>query len=194
LVIGVHYAHRMPSVSFRFGLYDGQELIGVVLYGTPAAHPQRTGVCGPDYAQSVLELNRLVLKYNRPNEASYLVSKSLALLPRERVILSYADPDQGHLGIVYQATNFVYCGLSEKRTDWTVAGKELHGQSIADESRGQTHRAAFMREKYGDDFSLAPRTRKHRYVTFTKASHKWRRDARAALRYPTQPYPKEIET
>jgi hypothetical protein len=109
-----------------------------------------------------------------------------------RIIVSFADTSQGHLGIVYQATNFIYCGLSAKRTDWKVRGKEhLHGQTIADEFRGTPNRAAAMREKYGDDFYHAPRPRKHRYVIFI-GSRKFKRDALAALRYKIEPYPKPV--
>jgi hypothetical protein len=55
--------------------------------------------------------------------------------------------------------------LSAKRTDWKVKGKEhLHGQTIADEFRGVKNRAQAMRDKYGDDFYLKPRPRKHRYI------------------------------
>jgi len=91
---------------------------------------------------------------------------------------------------VYQATNFIYCGLSAKRTDWRVKGREhLHGQTIADEFRGVKNRAQAMRNKYGDDFYLAQRPRKHRYV-FIVGSKKYKKKIKAALRYGIAPYPK----
>jgi hypothetical protein len=106
------------------------------------------------------------------------------------VVVSYADTGVGHVGYVYQATNFLYTGLSAKRTDWKLKGREhLHGASIADLSRGQEHRAEWMRETYGDDFYLQDRPRKHRYVYL----HGGKRDRvamREALRYPVEPYPK----
>lgn len=143
-VIGIHYAHRWPSISYSFGLFDGDELIGVVTYGTPPSAPLRRGIAGDDLKDKVLELNRLCLKYNRKNEASFLVSRSLKMLP-ESIVISFADTSQGHCGIVYQACNFSYHGLSAKRTDWKAKGKEhLHGQSIADEFRGVKNRAQAM--------------------------------------------------
>lgn len=166
-VLGIHYAKRWPSISFAYGLFRDAELVGVVTYGTPPSAPLRRGVCGPEYSDSVLELNRLCLRDNLKNEASRLVGASLKLLPANKVVISFADTAQKHRGTVYQATNFLYCGLSAKRTDWKVRGREhLHGQTIADEFRGEKNRAAAMREKYGDDFYLAPRPRKHRYVFF----------------------------
>lgn len=188
-----HYAHRIPSISYAFGLFEDYTLIGVVTYGTPPSSPLRTGVCGPELADRVLELNRLCLSYNRHNEASFLVGRSLRLLPRGKVIVSFADTEQKHVGYVYQACNFLYCGLSAKRTDWKVKGKEhLHGQTIADEFRGVANRSVAMREKYGSDFYLAPRPRKHRYI-FLTGGKKDRAFLLSKLRYLQEPYPKMEE-
>lgn len=167
-ILGIHYAKRWPSISRAFGLYRESVLVGAVTYGTPPSATLRSGVAGPENVARVLELNRLVLRDNLKNEASILVGRSLAMLPKGMFIISFADKAQGHNGCVYRATNFFYCGLSAKRTDWKLKGKEhLHGQTVSDEFRGQPHRAALMRAKYGDDFYLAPRSRKHRYIFIT---------------------------
>ena len=190
-IIGLHYAKRFPSVSFAFGLFIDSELVGVATFGTPASATLRRGLCGDDFAGNVLELNRVCLKYNKKNEASFLVSRALKMLDGDRVVVSFSDISQGHLGIIYQACNFTYCGLSAKRTDWKVRGKEhLHGQTIADEFRGVKNRAQAMRDKYGDDFYLEPRSRKHRYVMI-KGSRGFVARAKKSLRYKIMPYPKE---
>lgn len=190
LILNVHYSRRWPSISYAFGLFDSYGLEGVVTYGTPPSAPLRSGICGNEYSGNVLELNRLCLRNNRKGDASRLVSQSLNMLKGNFVVVSFADTSQGHVGTVYQAANFLYCGLSAKRTDWKVRGLEhLHGQTIADEFRGLPHRASLMRAKYGDDFYLADRPRKHRYVFFV-GTPGFKRKARKALRYPVKPYPK----
>lgn len=167
-ILRIHYARRWPSISYAYGLYDKAELVGVATYGTPPSSPLRKGIAGEHNMNRVLELNRLCLKYNRKNEASYLVAQSLKKLPKGSIVISFADTSQNHKGVVYQACNFRYFGLSAKRTDWKIRGKEhLHGHTVADEFRGQTGRAKLMREKYGDDFYLQPRPRKHRYIYIT---------------------------
>lgn len=187
-IIDIHYAHRFPSVSYLFGLWADEELCGVVTYGTPPSPPLRKGMF-TDQSIKILELNRLVLKYNRKNEASFLVAHSLKMLP-ECAVISFADTAQGHVGVVYQACNFIYCGLSAKRTDWKIKGMEhLHGISVADEFRGLPDRSKLMREKYGDDFYLSPRPRKHRYVYFV-GSKKHKKHCSESLKYTTRPYPK----
>ena len=128
--LDVHYAKRIPSISYAFGLFN-PDLVGVVTYGTPSSSPLRAGICGDDYADKVLELNRLCVSEVK-NGASMLVGRSLKMLP-DAVVVSYADTKQGHVGYVYQATNFLYTGLSAKRTDWKVKGQEgLHGQTIVE--------------------------------------------------------------
>lgn len=168
-LLDIHYAKRIPSISYSFGLFEDDTLVGVVCYGTPPSSTLRRGIAGDENIHRVLELNRLCLVNNKKNEASMLVGRSLRLLPKNKIIVSFADTEQHHLGIVYQATNFKYYGLSAKRTDWKVAGQEhLHGQTIADQFRHlRKGRAAAAREFYGDKFYLKERSRKHRYVYIT---------------------------
>lgn len=189
LVVEVHYAHRWPSITHAFGLFRDGELVGCVTYGTPASSPLRNGIAGADFAGSVLELNRLVLDDNIKNDASMLVSASLRMIGGDHIVISFADISQGHRGVVYQASNFSYHGLSAKRTDWKVRGMEhLHGITIADQFRGVENRAQAMRDRYGDDFYLSPRPRKHRYIRII-GSRGFKAKAARAIKYERMPYP-----
>ena len=189
-ILQIHYAKRWPSISYAFGLFIENELCGVVTYGTPASAPLRRGIAGDKFIADILELNRLCLKYNRKNEASFLVGNSLKMLPKNKIIVSFADSSQNHIGYVYQATNFIYTGLSAKRTDWKIKGIEhLHGQTVADEFRGCENRAQAMREKYGNDFYLLDRPRKHRYL-FIVGDKRYKKDVIKNLKYDTFSYPK----
>lgn len=191
-ILNVHYAKRWPSISYAFGLFFNGNIVGVVTYGTPPSAPLRRGVAGDEYSSDVIELNRLCLLNNKRNEASILVGRSLKMLPKNKIVVSFADTSKKHVGYVYQATNFIYCGLSAKRTDWKVKGKEhLHGQTIADEFRGVKNRSQAMRDKYGDDFYLSPRPRKHRYI-FIVGSKNYKKSALNALRYKVYQYPKSV--
>ena len=157
-----HYAKRIPQIMYAFGLYDDEHLVGVVTYGIPASPSLCMGICGKEWSDKVLELNRLCLQDNTKNQSSFLVSNSIKLLPKPTIVVSYADTGQGHVGYVYQATNFLYTGLSANRVDWTVKGLEhKHSKTLSD---GMTLES--IKEKYGDDFYYAERSRKHRYIYF----------------------------
>lgn len=172
LILNVHYAKRMPSISFAYGLFEYDNFVGLVSYGTPASPSLCKGIMGEEYKSYVLELNRLVLVNNKKNEASYLVSQSLKLLPKPRCIVSYADTQQGHAGCIYQASNFLFTGTTKARTD--MAGKD----------------GKHSRHHLGDRTNRVFRSAKHRYVTFI-GDKKQKKKYLNLLNYPIiKEYPK----
>lgn len=186
VVVSKHYLHRAAPCSVAFGLVVDNRIKGVVCYGTPSSAPLRRGIAGPENADNVVELTRLWVCDSVPrNGESRLIGRTLKHAGKE-IVVSFAEVAQGHLGIVYQATNWIYTGLSAKRTNWTIDGVDTHGQTLADK-----YTAEEIRSKYGDRFSLRDRPRKHRYV-FINAKGKRRAELIASLRYPPQPYPKEL--
>lgn len=196
VVVKNHYLHRKCPCSQAFGLYeraetksslfDNERLVGLVVYGTPSSSSLRKGICGIDESFNVAELTRLWIEDGTPkNTESYLIGNTLNLINKE-IIVSYAEIQQGHLGIVYQATNWLYTGLSAKRTNWTIDGIDKHCQTIADK-----YTAKEIREKYGDKFKLVDRPRKHRYVYFN-ANRRRKRELLNKLKYKIEPYPKRM--
>jgi hypothetical protein len=127
LLLQHHYAKRIPSISFAFGLYLDDLIVGVVTFGLPASRQIQTGMC-PTNPDAVIELNRLcILPVCPKNTASWLISRALAMLPA-LIVVSYADTVQGHAGWVYRAANFKYAGWTDMdrktpRYDYIVLGK-----------------------------------------------------------------------
>lgn len=196
LVVKNHYLHRKCPCSQAFGLFEecnnstdlfsNERIVGCVVYGTPSSSSLRKGLCGIDESFNVLELTRLWIEDNTPkNTESYLIGNTIKLVNKE-IIVSYAEIQQGHLGIVYQATNWIYTGLSAKRTNWTIEGVDKHCQTIADK-----YTAKEIRKKYGDKFKLVDRPRKHRYVYFN-ANNNRKKELMRLLKYKVEPYPKAL--
>lgn len=184
IVIKNHYLHRKAPCSFSFGLFDGNDIKGVICYGTPSSASLRSGIAGAINASNVIELTRLWVCDEVPkNGESYLIGNTLKLVDKE-IIVSYAEINQGHLGIVYQATNWLYTGLSAKRTNWTVSGIDLHCQTLADKYTSKE-----IRELYGDRFSLVDRPRKHRYI-YLNCPKKRKKQLLKELKYKIEKYPK----
>jgi len=168
-ILNIHYARRMPSISHSFGLYEGSQLIGVITYGMPSSNNLCEGICGKENRKNVIELNRLCLSHNRPNEASMLVGRSLQMLPKPMIVVSYADSGQKHVGIVYQATNFLFTGTTKLRTD-PLGESNKHARHTACAGAGRTIRFP-----------------KHRYVYFV-GNKTERKRLRKQLLYPVIPY------
>jgi len=181
-----HYAKRIPSISFAFGLFDeNNKLSGVCTFGTPASSTLLIGVCGEEYKNIVKELNRLVLSENKKNLASYFIAHCFKMLPKPLIIISYADSSQNHNGYVYQATNFIYTGLSSKFLDPKVKG--LENQHHATYANGMTNDE--LRMKFGDLLYFVERSRKHRYIYFN-GNKMQIKQMKSVLKYPILPYPK----
>ena len=165
-----HYAKRLPSISYAFGLYVENLLVGVVTYGIPASNSLCEGICGKKYKEYVIELNRLCLLNNVKNQSSFLVGNSIKMLPKPKVIVSYADIGQGHVGYVYQATNFLFTGTTKERTDMS-AGEGKHSRHAKDPLIRQF------------------RTAKHRYV-YIHGNKTEKKLLQKELKYEVLDYPK----
>ena len=180
-----HYLHRRCPCSHCFGLFKHWELLGVIMYGTPSSAPLRSGICGPDESNNVIELTRLWVHDSVPkNGESFLIGNTIGKVDKE-IIVSFADTSANHIGTIYQATNWIYTGLSAKRTNWTVEGEDKHGQTL-----GDRYSSAEIRAKFGDRFSLEDRPRKHRYIYFN-ATKRRKTELLNKLRYPVMPYPQK---
>lgn len=151
-----HYLHRKPTVSFAFGLYEGQRLAGVVVFGVPSSRHLQLSACPTD-PSLVLELNRLwVDDAEGKNAESWFVSRALSLLP-PRIVVSYADTAHEHAGYVYRALNFNYAGWTDMerknpRVDYVTEGK---------------HSRATFRTGEGAKAKRVPRQPKARYWILT---------------------------
>ena len=188
-----HYAKRIPSVSYAYGLYKDKFLIGICSYGRPVAHQLVKYAFQGHFQDNFLELNRLVVDDGlEKNVLSFFVSQTLKQLPIPNVIVSYADTSLNHHGYIYQACNFIYTGLSFKKNDYKVKGLEhLHAASLIDrvgrDNRGD--KVGKLKEMYGDRLYLKERPRKHRYFYFLGTrTHK--KSMKELLIYLQEPYPK----
>lgn len=107
-----HYLHRRPPNSYSYGLFIENSVEGVVIFGIPASRHMQQSVC-PDDPDLVIELNRLWVDDKQPrNTESFFVSRALKMLP-PRIVVSYADTEQGHVGTIYRALNFNYAGWTD---------------------------------------------------------------------------------
>jgi hypothetical protein len=181
-----HYAKRIPMIQFSFGLFDNEKIIGVCTYGTTIAIDIRK-----KFEYHVYELNRLVVNEQLPkNTLSFFVSKTIKMMPSPCVLLSYADTTKGHHGYIYQATNWIYTGLSAIVKEYKIKGQEdMHSQTLFDKSKGKIDRVGYLKELYGDKLYMDYRARKHRYFFFL-GNKFHQKKMKVQLPYIIQSYPK----
>ncbi len=185
-----HYMHRRAPCMQAFGLFDREQndqMVGILLFGVSASSTLLKGVCGPEEAKNVIELSRLFIDDGTPkNTESFFIGQAIRKCCRE-IIVSFAEIQAGHRGTVYQATNFLYTGLSSKFKDPKHKG-EFKGQHHTGWAHGMTNQE--IRDKWGDQVEFVERPRKHRYIFINANSKKRRKEILGKLRYKIQDYPK----
>jgi hypothetical protein len=162
----------------------------VLLFGVSASSTLLKGVCGPDEAKNVFELTRLWIEDGTPrNTESFFIGQAIKSAARQ-IIVSFADGGSNHVGYVYQATNWLYTGLSTKFKDPKLKGREnehhtgwahsekVDGKSYVRMDNGELkpYCMASLKEKFGDDLYYVERPRKHRYIYFNVSAIKERRN------------------
>lgn len=152
-ILHKHYAKRLCSVSYAFGLYINKMIEGVITFGMPPSSTLAESICGKEYAQYVLELNRLIINDNLPkNTLSQFVSKSINLLQKPKIIVSFADPNMNHSGYIYQATNFIYTGQSSNVFQYIDKdNKEFHFRNIGHYQKNNKLNVSLVKRRKNED-------------------------------------------
>tara|TARA_R100000315_G_C5170792_1_gene98564 strand:+ start:78 stop:686 length:609 start_codon:yes stop_codon:yes gene_type:complete len=139
-----HYSKSINGVksSFCFSVKHCDVLVGGIIYG------EMSTTAWKKFAKKeneVLELRRLVLLDECPkNSESRVISKSLLWINKNvkhvKRVVSYADPNYGHTGIIYRASNFNLHSMSAK--DYGFKDKET----------GKVYHSRALRTRYKGDF------------------------------------------
>lgn len=144
LVLTYHYLKDI-SKGFKsgvnYGLFYHDVLIGCCVFTGFPVPEVAVGCFGLDRSEQegLYELSRFVIhpdiQKHEHNISSWFLSRCLKLIRKEhkvRAILSYAD-DGFHDGIIYQATNFKYYGLTNEKKDFwikTDSGFKKHSEVL----------------------------------------------------------------
>jgi hypothetical protein len=137
-----HYSKNINGlrISYCFGLYDNNNLIGVSIFGSPAMNNQASK-WNPSNPKKLLELRRLCCIDETPkNTESYFIGRCLKWLRKNtdiEVIISYADMTYNHEGIIYKATNFKHVGFTPGGRVIMYQGKRYHDKTIRTKYNGR---------------------------------------------------------
>lgn len=156
-----HYSRRMPiGPMVKVGAWEDGQFIGCVLFARG-----NTPTLGSRYGlkmTEVAELVRVALTVHR-SAVSRIVAVALRFLrqanPGLRLVVSFADPGQGHHGGIYQAGGWAYCGDSTAEFQFLHDGRWKHRREITS--------GAFGRARKIPDYSDLPKRLtfgKHRYL------------------------------
>jgi hypothetical protein len=127
-----HYSQAMPAVKLAaFGAWELGEFVGVVIFGRGSS-PFLLKQYDLDATEGC-ELVRVALKRGHRSPTTAVVAEALKALKRTnpglRLVVSFADPIQGHLGKIYQAGNWIFTGKSNPTIEHFWKDRWIHTRS-----------------------------------------------------------------
>lgn len=183
-----HYSKTMPQgKNVMIGVYEDNKYIGCIIFGRGVSKSLLTS-----YNLEInegCELVRIALKAHK-STVSKMISIAVKMLKKKdiglRLIVSFADTNQKHLGKIYQASNWIYSGKTDRSYVYLDEyGKEWHTRAI---SRGG-HNIQFGRIKKTPKISDCIKIRregKHRYL------YALDKEMKRQILPLSKPYPKKI--
>lgn len=184
-VLRWHYSRRMPkSKLVRIGVWEERRFVGAIVYGVGANRHlasqfdlESTEAC---------ELVRVALAPGRQHPTSQCVAVSLKLLRRQspglKIVVSFADLGEGHLGTIYQAGGWLYLGFSDQ-SYFRIHGRIVHPRTVYDRYGPGGQSLGWLRENVDPRAERVEQAPKLRYVyPFSKALR--RQLVAEALPYP----------
>ena len=181
-----HYSRAMPAGKLvRVGVWEENNFVGAILYGSGAnrhlARPfglQGTQAC---------ELVRVALASGRTHPTSRCLGVSLKMLRRQspgiQLVVSYADTKEGHLGVIYQATNWIFLGGSSQPY-LKVLGKVEHPRTLHARYGRGGQQIAWLRAH------IDPNARRVEMPDKLKYVYAFAKSLREQLEAISKPYPK----
>lgn len=126
-----HYSRTMPvAKKVCIGCYENDDFIGVIIFSW-GANPNLSKAYNLDMTQCA-ELVRVALK-SHTAPVSRILSIAIKMFSKQspgiRLIVSFADQREGHIGIIYQASNWIYTGETSVKFDYELDGKILQRRS-----------------------------------------------------------------
>lgn len=164
-----HYSKSINGVksSACFAVDHGGRLVGAVLFGQMSTTAwKRFG----ERESEVIELRRLVMLDECPkNSESRVVGYTLRWIkknyPLVKIVVSYADPNHGHTGVIYRASNFKLHGMSGKDKGFkdSETGKVYHSRALRTKYKGEFKPFVKRLRQRLDDGILVPVELKPKY-------------------------------
>lgn len=185
-----HYSRSVPVPPLvKIGAWEDSKFIGVVIFSR-GANNNLLKPFNLDQTQGC-ELTRIALTshlspVSRIGRLAILFLKRMS--PDLRLIVSFADPAEGHHGGVYQAGNWIYTGRQPPTTEFIAPdGKQWHGRMVSKDGKIKVH-GIYRKCWRVDQCKPVIKEGKHRYLMPLDA------EMRARILPLARPYPKRAES
>jgi hypothetical protein len=183
-----HYSKSVPVPPLvKVGAWEDGKFIGVVIFSRGASsNLMKPYGLGQDEG---CELTRISMTSHK-TPVSRVVRLAMQFLKRNspelRLIVSFADPQYGHHGGIYQAGNWIYVGDTAKGKEYWRDGKRLHSRQVSERGWNIQHGVKRKTVK-PSECKIVDTNGKHRYLMPLDA------DMKARIMPLAKPYPKRVK-
>lgn len=161
-----HYSGVLPVPPLvKVGAWEAGKFIGVVIFSRGANNNllkpfgllqtqgcELTRVALTKHSVQVSRIMRLALKFLKRNA------------PELQLVVSFADPSEGHHGGIYQAGNWVYTGRQPSTIEYIAPdGKQWHGRMVSKDGKKKVQ-GKYRKCWRTDQCTPIEKQGKHRYL------------------------------
>ena len=173
-----HYSHNTNGVQglecfalFAPGNFNIPRMGGAIMYAIPSM-PNTAKAYNPIHPDKCVELRRLVCLDEAPkNSESFFIAQTIKWLRQNtdyEVIISFADKEHGHTGVIYRASNFEFIGETGAGRVLVVDGKEYHSRSLSQPRKPYSRIIRARWEAKDPDVFFRKRKSKNRFIYYLK--------------------------
>ena len=204
IILEYEWLGSMGTTEYAFGLHFGDVCGGVACFGRTAGTNVYKSAFGEEYKKQVITLCRGACVYwAHEHSASKLIATACKLMGEYgyHAFIAYSDPAAGEIGTVYQACNWLYCGMTHPTEQFiTPDGKTKDARLVhayTRDRRGGTLKYKRTRAEQKEIMKaegcvFIKGHAKHRYVGIYGEKH-LRQTLREHLQWPVLPYPKRLK-
>lgn len=136
-----HYLATYPVARFAAGLYRKtgpaaqSELAGVAVFAEPSTSAVVTKHTGLEPQQGTTLARFILLNDVAGNGETFFLSRAIQLLRQAKPAIigmaSFSDPNNGHIGQVYQAASARHVAVTKPRYGYHIAGLSIADRTIS---------------------------------------------------------------
>lgn len=177
-----HYSRRMPNGKLvKIGVWEDGRFVGAIIFGLGATR-HLVSPYGLEPHEGC-ELVRVALDHHK-TKVSRILAIALRMLRRKcpglKLVISYADPSEGHVGSIYKANGWIYLGKTPRDRYPVLDGRIAHPRTLS-------CRIKAGKVKSRSDVEYVAKPGKHRYAMPLDPS------TRASILKISRPYPQASE-
>ena len=202
IILEYEWLGNMGTTEFAFGIFFQNNLGGAVCFGRTAGTNTYHSVAGEQYFNHAITLCRgACVHWAHKHSASKLISSACRMMVPHgfNIFIAYSDPEAGEIGTVYQACNWLYCGVTNPTEKFeTPSGEIKDARLVSAYTRDRTGGTLKYKRTRAEQKALMLRSgyrffkghSKHRYVHIVARTRREEKQIRNALQWPVLPYPK----